>query len=126
VSKIAIEQALLLMDEHVSALNKRDAKAIAATLHFPHHRLSGNKWITWETDEHYFEDFLARAGSSWQRSSVEDIKVVHASANKIHLDVEIRRFDVSDTMISCFRSLWVIINVDGIWAAQVRSSFAPQ
>jgi len=51
VSKTAIDQALLVMDAHITAINKRDSPAIASTLHFPHHRLSGTQWKTWETDE---------------------------------------------------------------------------
>jgi len=125
VSKTATQQALLLMQAHINALNKRDAKAIAATLHFPHHRLSGTQWKTWETAEHYFDDFLKRAGGNWKRSSFEDIKVVDSSENKAHLDAEIRRYDSSGKLITSFRSLWVIIEIDGVWAAKVRSSFAP-
>ncbi len=122
--KAATEQGLLLMEAHINALNKRDAKAIAATLHFPHHRLSGTTWKTWQTAEHYFEDFLNRAGTHWKRSSFDNIKVVDSSANKVHLDVEVRRYDASDAVITSFRSLWVIIEIDGVWAAKVRSSFA--
>ena len=73
--KTATEEALSLMSAHITALNKRDAKAIAATLHFPHHRLSGTTWKTWETAEHYFDDFLERAGDEWSHSAFEDIKV---------------------------------------------------
>lgn len=120
----AIDQAMLLMDAHIAALNKRDATAIAATLHFPHHRLSGTTWKTWETPEHYFVDFLKRAGSDWRRSAFEDIKVIDSSSDKVHIDAEIHRYDASDNLIACFRSLWVIIEIDGVWAAKVRSSFA--
>jgi len=115
-----------LMKAHIDALNRRDAQAIATTLHFPHYRLSGTTWKTWETAEHYFKDFLDRAGSRWQRSTCEDIKVVDSSENKVHLDVEIRRYDSSNKLITSFRSLWVIIEIDGVWAAKVRSSFAPK
>jgi len=112
------------MQAHIKALNNKDPKAIAATLHFPHHRLSGTTWKTWETAENYFEDFLNRAGSDWKRSAFENIKVVDASENKVHLDAEIHRFDSGDSLITSFRSLWVIIEIDGVWAAKVRSSFA--
>jgi len=118
------DQARLLINTHINALNKRDVDAIAATLHFPHHRLSGTTWKTWDTVEHYFDDFLARAGTNWQRSSAEDIKVVDSSANKVHLDVEIRRYDAKDSLITSFRSLWVIVKINGVWAAKIRSSFA--
>ena len=122
--KAAIEQALLVMQMHINALNERDATMLAKTLHFPHHRLSGTNWKTWETAELYFNDFLKRAGNNWKRSTFEDIKVVDASENKVHLDVEIRRYDTNDILISRFRSLWVIVEIDEIWAAKVRSSFA--
>ena len=122
--KTATEKALSLMAAHITALNKRDAKAIAATLHFPHHRLSGTTWKTWENAEHYFDDFLERAGDEWSHSAFEDIKVVDSSKNKVHLDAEIRRYDSSDVLITSFRSLWIIIELDGVWAAKARSSFA--
>jgi len=121
---LAVTAAMSVMDAHIKALNQHDAKALAATLHFPHHRLSGTDWKTWETPEHYFNDFLKRAGSDWKRSSFEDIKVVDSSEDKVHFDAEIRRYDRNDKLISCFRSLWVIIEIDGVWAAKVRSSFA--
>jgi len=122
----ALKASLSVMDAHIQALNARDAKAIAATLHFPHHRLSGTTWTTWETAEHYFDDFLLRAGGNWQRSEFNDIKVIDSSADKVHIDVEIIRYDSDDNVIISFRSLWVIVNIDGTWAAKVRSSFATQ
>jgi len=123
-SNAATKQALLVMDAHIKALNNRDANAIAATLHFPHHRLSGTQWKTWETADHYFKDFLARAGSDWERSSFENINVVGCSDNKVHINVEVRRYDANDTVIAQFKSLWVIIELNGKWAAKIRSSFA--
>lgn len=120
----ALDASMLLMDAHITALNNRDAKAIAATLHFPHHRLSGTTWKTWDTAEQYFDDFLARAGNRWRRSAFDNIKVLDSSEHKVHLDAEIRRYDYNDALITSFRSLWVIIEVDGVWAAKVRSSFA--
>jgi len=124
VNQTAIDAGLHLMEAHINALNNRDTLAIASTLHFPHHRLSGTEWKTWETAEHYLDDFLKRAGSNWKRSAFKDIKVVDSSANKVHLDAEIHRYDSADTLINRFRSLWVIIEMDGVWAAKVRSSFA--
>jgi len=93
-------------------------------LHFPHHRLSGTTWKTWETPDQYFDDFLQRAGTDWNRSTVENIKVVDSSTNKVHIDVEIRRYDSNEVLMTSFRSLWIIIEIDGVWAAKVRSSFA--
>lgn len=124
VNQEAIDAGMALMQNHIDALNRHDADSLASTLHFPHHRLSGVNWKTWETADQYFQDFLDRAGTAWHRSTFEDIRVVDASPNKVHLDAEIRRFDSDDHLISCFRSLWVIVEIDGVWAAKVRSSFA--
>jgi len=124
MNKRAISASLSVMDAHIDALNSRNAQAIAATLHFPHHRLSGVEWKTWETPEHYFSDFLLRAGAGWNRSAFADIKVVDSSESKVHLDAEIQRYDTEDKLIVSFRSLWVIVEIDGVWAAKVRSSFA--
>ena len=37
----SVTAALKVMQEHIDALNARDEARIAATLHFPHNRLSG-------------------------------------------------------------------------------------
>ena len=122
----AVAAALGVMDAHITALNSREQSAIAATLHFPHIRLSGTALKIWETEDSYFADFLARAGGEWDHSAFADIRLVRACASKVHLDAEIRRFTAEDRLITSFRSLWVITNEGGRWAAKMRSSFAPE
>ena len=121
-----ISKALAVMDNHIIALNAHDEDALAQTLHFPHIRLSANDMKLWPTAESYFIDFKKRAGGNWHHSAFNDIKVLADSPNKVHLDAEIIRYDSDDNVISRFRSLWVIIEVNGIWAAKMRSSFAAQ
>ena len=121
-----ITAALAVMQEHIAALNARDESRIAATLHFPHYRLSGATLKNWQTPDSYFSDFQARAGASWARSGFKDIRVLQASGNKVHLDAEINRFDAGGTCIARFRSLWVVTLEAGRWAAKFRSSFAAQ
>ena len=122
--EIAIEAARAVLQSHIDALNARDENAIAATLHFPHYRLSGVDLKIWENADRYFDDFQTRAGTNWSRSEFNDIKVVDASDTKVHLDVEVRRYDRSQTCITRFRSLWVITKEGDHWAAKMRSSFA--
>lgn len=121
-----ISKALAVMNNHIIALNAHDEDALAQTLHFPHIRLSANDMKLWPTAESYFIDFKKRAGGNWHHSAFNDIKVLADSPNKVHLDAEIIRYDSDDNVISRFRSLWVIIEVNGIWAAKMRSSFAAQ
>jgi len=112
------------MDAHIEALNRRDNDALTATLHFPHYRLSGTTMKVWPTADSYLADFLDRAGDEWSHSSFCDIVALQNSPEKVHLDAEIRRYRHDDSLLTSFRSLWVITCVDGKWAAQIRSSFA--
>lgn len=120
----SIAAARSVMDRHIAALNAHDEAGLAATMHFPHYRLSGASLKCWETPDSYFADFRARAGGNWARSTADKIRVLAASPDKVHLDVEINRFDAEGARIRSFRSLWVMTEQDGLWAAQFRSSFA--
>lgn len=122
--ELAVKSAQAVMLAHIDALNRRDNDAIAATLHFPHLRLHGTKLKIWEDRTSYLADFLARAGDGWHRSEFTDMKPVRASDDKVHLDVEVRRYDAEDRLITSFRSLWVLTSEGGRWAAKMRSSFA--
>ena len=120
----AVAAAMHVLDEHMAGLNSRDRDRINATLHFPHYRLSGVELKCWQTPDSYFVDFKSRAGGDWAHSRFNDIQVVRASENKVHLDAEINRFNGEDQKIASFRSLWVITLEEGRWAAKFRSSFA--
>lgn len=122
--EMAVKSAQAVMTAHIDALNRRDNPAIAATLHFPHLRLSGTTLKIWEDEASYLADFLARAGDGWHRSEFADMRTLRASHDKVHLDVEVRRYDGKDRLIACFRSLWVLTSEGGRWAAKMRSSFA--
>ena len=121
----SVAAALAVMGAHIEALNAGDEQAIAATLHFPHHRLSDGQLKTWQNSDSYFADFQDRAGTQWHSSRWGRLDVVQASEDKVHLDVLVERFDKHGNLLIRFDSLWVIACVNGRWAAQLRSSFAP-
>ncbi len=120
----AVAAARDVMHRHLEALNARDEAALAATLHFPHHRLSLGRLQTWQTHASYFKDFLARAEPEWAKSQWDFLNAIAADADKVHLDVGFTRLRKDGTAIKSYRSLWVIARLDGRWAAQLRSSFA--
>ena len=120
----AVAEAMAVLDRHMAALNARDAEALAATLHFPHHRLSQGRLQSWETPASYHADFLSRAGDGWARSDWDWRNLVAASADKVHLDVQFTRYRKDGSSMGSFRSLWVVSKLGGRWAAQLRSSFA--
>ncbi|MCG7521422.1 hypothetical protein [Ruegeria sp. Ofav3-42] len=124
MSKDAVLPAMEVMQRHVEALNARDPKAIAETLHFPHYRLAGETVKIWETPDSYLSDFHARAGEDWGHTEWGHLNVLQSDENKVHLDVMVDRFDKAGQPLVSFRSLWVVTRINGVWAAQMRSSFA--
>ena len=116
--------AIAVMDRYIAALNARDAEALAATLHFPHYRLTQGRVQCWETPDSYHADFLARAGDGWHHSAWDFRRPVAASTDKVHLDVQFTRYRADGSSMGSFRSLWVIAKLQDHWAAQLRSSFA--
>ena len=120
----AASSALAVMQLHLHALNGLRGNDLADTLHFPHFRLVGTTLDCWPSAETYLSDFRARAGGHWARTAWQTIDVQRKSADKVHLDVRINRFDINDQLIADFDSLWVITFKNGKWAAQFRSSFA--
>jgi hypothetical protein len=123
-TQAAIQSAIAVVDAHMAGLNARDAEAIAATLHFPHYRLAGSTFKVWETPATYLDDFFARAGEGWARSQWNRQQVIHAEADKVHLDMEFTRFHADGSELGTYRSIWVVTRIAGRWAAQLRSSFA--
>ncbi|MEM7024229.1 MAG: hypothetical protein AAF637_16820 [Pseudomonadota bacterium] len=121
----AIVSAKSVMAEHIRALNAGDEAALAATLHFPHYRLSRGVLRTWDGPESYLGDFHARAGDGWHHSAWDALDVIAAEPDKVHLDVRFTRYREDGSVLGKFRSLWVLARLDGVWAAQLRSSFAP-
>ena len=124
-SQKAISAALEVMDRHLLALNEQNTLELAATMHFPHFRLVGTSLKVWETADLYFDDFRARAGESWAYTKLASITPISATANKVHLDIRVNRFDTRDQLIADFKSIWVITKINRVWGAQLRSSFAP-
>ena len=120
----AIAAAMAVLEAHIAALNARDEKALVATLHFPHYRLTGGRMRVWDRPEGYLADFYARAGADWHHSAWDFRDVIAAGPDKVHFDVQFTRYRADGSAIGSYRSLWIVSRVDGRWAAQARSSFA--
>ena len=120
-----IRHAMAVMAAHVEALNAGDEEALASTLHFPHYRLSGGILRIWDNPASYLRDFRKRAGDDWGYSAWGPIEVIAASPDKVHLAVVVDRFRPDGTLLTRFHSMWAIAKIGDVWAAQLRSSFAP-
>jgi len=79
----------------------------------------------WQTPGPYLGDFLARAGADWHHSEWDFRNVIAAGPAKVHLDVQFTRYREDDSVIGVYPAVYVVVNQDGRWGIQCRSSFAP-
>jgi hypothetical protein len=120
----ATAAAIAVLDRHMAALNSGDAAALAQTLHFPHYRLAAGHMQVWERPETYLQDFYKRAGAEWHHSAWDFRNPIGAGPDKVHLDVQFSRYRDDNSLLGQYRSIWVVSQIGGRWAAQLRSSFA--
>ena len=109
------------------AFNERDIEGMLARMHFPHVRLAGAGFHTWESGEDFAEGqqrMTARlAGEGWARTDNLSVELVHASQDKVHLSLRNARVDADGGAYHTFQALWIFTLIDGRWGVQFRSSY---
>ena len=119
-----VAEAMVVLDEHMAALNVADNARLCATLHFPHYRLAGGRMQVWETSDTYLADFYLRVGANWHHTLWNFRNVIVAGPEKIHFDVQFTRYRADDSILGRYRSLWIVAKLGGRWAVQARSTYA--
>ncbi len=127
----AIAGAMRCLDDFMAAWNAQDARALEATMNFPHVRLNGDNVLEpsakGEMTQQQLDDMRRDAPElkDWHHSGWAKREVVAASANKIHIQTRFVRYRADGSVLSSFNSLYVVTNEDGHWGVRMRSSFAP-
>jgi len=120
--------ALETMDNFLAGFNARDEQAWADSLLFPHVRMASSSVVVYPDKAAFVEamdlDAFA-ADTGWRRSTWDDMKIIQASDQKVHVQVIFSRFNADDELMASFDSLYIIERVDGRWGVRARSSFAP-
>jgi len=123
----AIESAAMkLLDEYMAAWNSKDVTAWERAFHFPHYRLASGKMTVLERPGQQDEARLwqTMAASGWHHSKWDRRRIVHASADKIHVDTKFTRYRADGSRIGSYESLYILTKEDGRWGVKLRSSFA--
>jgi hypothetical protein len=118
--------AMKLLDEYMAAWNRKDVTAWERTFHFPHYRLASGKMNVLERPGQQDEARLwqTMAASGWRHSQWDRRRIVHASADKIHVDTKFTRYRADGSRIGSYESLYILTREDGRWGVKLRSSFA--
>ena len=118
-------EVMKLLDEYMSAWNRKDLAGWEQTFHFPHYRLAGGKMTVLERPG--LQDaskVWASAGSDWHHSKWDRRRIIHASADKVHIDTMFTRYRADGSKIGTYESLYIVTKEDGKWGVKMRSSFA--
>ncbi len=122
-------QALAALDAYMETFNAHNWPANAATLNYPHVRISGARVTVWQTVEEYAGGNAARISRTfeqgWHHSAWDERIVVDSADDKVHLLVRFTRYDELGTALATYPSLWIVTLADGHWGVQARSTFAP-
>jgi hypothetical protein len=60
----------------------------------------------------------------WDHSRWQRREVIHAGADKVHIDTRFARYRRDGSLLGAFDSIYIVTRVDGRWGIQGRSSFA--
>ena len=121
----SIAAALKLLDEFMAAFNARDVEAFEATFNFPSIRLASGKLVTLNKGDMTADRFTTGALAEWDHSAWERREIIHAGADKVHVDTRFTRYRKDGSVIGGFDSVYVITQENGHWGVKIRSSFAP-
>lgn len=119
-------EVMRLLDDYMSAWNRKDLAAWERTFHFPHYRLAGGKMTVLDRPGlQYATKVWASAGSDWHHSRWDRRRIIHSSADKVHVDTKFTRCRADGSVIGSFESLYIVTKEDERWGVRMRSSFAP-
>jgi len=118
-------EVMRLLDDYMTAWNRKDLAAWERTFHFPHYRLASGKMNV--LDGPGLQDatrIWTSVGSGWHHSRWDRRRFVHTSADKVHVDTKFTRCRADGSVIGSFESLYIVTKEDGRWGVKMRSSFA--
>ena len=121
----AIAAAMQCLDDFMAAFNARDIAAWDRTFNFPSVRLASNTMVILQAGDHQPGMFERGALSDWDHSAWERRAVIHAGADKVHIDTRFTRYRADGSVIGGFDSIYVVTCENGHWGVKGRSSFAP-
>ena len=118
-------EVMKVLDEYMDAWNRKDLVAWERTFHFPHYRLASGRMNVLERPG--MQDAArvwAAAGSDWHHSKWDHRRLIHVSADKVHVDTKFTRYRADGSKIASYESLYIVTKENGRWGVKLRSSFA--
>ncbi|MGY3528478.1 hypothetical protein [Bradyrhizobium sp. USDA 4452] len=116
-----------ILTRWMAALNRYDASAMDALMHFPHVRIAGGVVTVYQQPGNNPMDLFERLRKQdgWHHSAWNETRLVQSSPAKAHYAVRYTRYREDGSVIGVYDSLYVLSLLGGTWKIQSRSSFGP-
>lgn len=116
-------KARAVIDELFRAFNDRDSDGYYATFHYPQVSIgqSGSLSVSEAPPERpmNFDALTSREG--WHHSVIDFTKLLGSASDKVHFDVQFKRYKEDGTAYGVWRGIWIMTKKDGKWGVQARS-----
>lgn len=120
-----IAAAMACLDDFMAAFNARDTEAFEKTFNLPSVRLASSTLTIIEAGYHQPQMFERGPLAEWDHSAWERREIIHAGADKVHIDTRFTRYRKDGSVIGGFDSIYVVTKENGHWGVKARSSYAP-
>lgn len=121
----AVGAAQGVLDAFMKAFNARDIPAWQDTFNFPSVRLASQGLVILNKGDVSADRFNAGSLAEWDHSAWDRREIIHAGADKVHIDTRFTRYRKDGSVIGGYDSIYVVTRQDGHWGIKIRSSFAP-
>lgn len=115
---------LAALDYFQDTWNTRDVAVWSRSLHFPHVRPSAGQFSVYPTAAEYIEGsrnvFKNVLALGWHRSQWENRRILHISADKMHIAGEYARYRENGEQISTQQVTYIVTRQIDRWAIQAR------
>ena len=123
---MSAQDGIAAAQEFIDAFNAQDHERLAASLNYPHIRLT-DAFVRIESAAEFAAG--SRRGSArlqqegWHHSDIGAIEAVQVGTDKVHLMMQVSRCHETGEVYTVFDTFWVATRQNGHWGIQFRSSF---
>jgi hypothetical protein len=123
-------EAAQAVRNYFEAFNANDEEAYQRAHHFPHIRVNGKGEVSIVMNASELlplklvQNHLIR-NEDWDHSLLDSLELIHASADKVHFNVQFSRYRKEGAPYVTYKTLCVVTQKEGRWGILARSTYAP-
>lgn len=119
--------AIKAVEAYFKAFNAEDGETIRTLLHYPHVIIADRRVIIMHDSSEFisFSKGLSKR-EGWHHSTLDSLKSVHTSEEKVHFTIEFSRYKADGTRYASYNGIWIMTKEGGDhWGLLARSIYLP-